>query len=90
MPQVTVELPTLLAEVTGERHVALAADTVDGAVRTLLERHPGLRQHLFDDRGELRRNVLCAIDGEPTRLQDRGGALRDGATIVFVPSVAGG
>ena len=92
MPTATVELPGLLARVTGDKHVAVDAETVGGAIDRLLDRHPGLRQHLLDDRGDLRPNVLCAVDGEPTRLgdEDRSAVLRDGATIVFVPSVAGG
>lgn len=92
MPTATVELPSLLARIAGEKHVSVAADTVGGALAALLATHPGLRQHLLDDRGELRPNVLCAVDGEPTRLStsDRDAALVDGATIVFVPSVAGG
>jgi molybdopterin converting factor small subunit len=92
MPTVTVELPSLLARIAGEKHVGVDADTVGGALGALLATHPGLRQHLLDDRGELRANVLCAVDGEPTRLgaAERDAALADGATIVFVPSVAGG
>lgn len=92
MASATVELPSLLARVAGERHVTVEATTVGGAVDALLERHPGLRQHLLDDRGDLRPNVLCAVDGDPTRLtrDERSVALADDATIVFVPSVAGG
>ena len=90
MVRATVRLPELLARITGERTVEVEASDVGGAMEALLVAHPTLRPHLFDDRGGLRPNVLCAVDGEPTRLTYRSGRLRDGAEIVFVPSVAGG
>ena len=90
MASATVRLPELLARIAGERQVAVEAADLGGALDALLAAHPTLRPHLFDDRGDLRANVLCAVDGEPTRLSDRAGHLRDGAEIVFVPSVAGG
>lgn len=91
MARVTVRLPRLLSPVAdGDRHVIVEADDIDGVVAGLLDRHPGLRAHLFDEAGRLRPHVLCAVDGQPTRLDGPIRPLRDGSRVVFVPSVAGG
>lgn len=93
MAHVTVDLPRLLAPAAGgDRHVDVDAATVGDALDALLDAHPRLRVHLFDDRGGLRANVLCAVDGEPTRLSsaDRQRPVSDGSHVTFVGSVAGG
>lgn len=91
---VTVELPRLVADAAGvPRRVEMALDRTeadtDGVLAALFAFHPGVRTHLVDDRGALRPNVLCALDGERTRLTDPT-PVEDGSTIVFAPSVAGG
>lgn len=89
--KVTIDLPSMLTRATGgQRHVEVEASDVAEAIESLLALHPRLRPHLFDEAGALRPNVLCAIDEEPTRLDGGPRPLRDGAHIVFVPSVAGG
>lgn len=90
MTRVTIELPRLVCGLTGAPHrVEVEADDTRQAVAALLDAHPGVRPHLFDDRGALRVNVLCALDGERTRL-DGEEPVRDGSVLRFVPSVAGG
>ena len=64
------------------------ADT-DGVLAALFTVHPGVRTHLVDDRGRLRPNVLCALDGERTRLHEPM-PVAGGSTLLFAPSVAGG
>ncbi len=91
---VTVELPRLVAEACGvPRRVEMSVDPsradTDGVVAALLATHPGVRHHLLDDRGALRPNVLCALDGERTRLA-RPVPVHEGSTLRFVPSVSGG
>lgn len=66
--------------------------------RTLLEvfdqacdRHPALRQHLFDEDGTFRVHILCFVDGVSTR--ERGGLkmkLKDGTEIVIAQAISGG
>ena len=91
---VTVELPRLVADACGApRRVEMALDPddadTDGVLEALFAFHPGVRPHLVDDRGGLRPNVLCALDGRRTRLTARE-PVAHGSTVVFVPSVAGG
>lgn len=87
----TVVLPTLLRPVVGEdRRPTVEADTVRGALEALFDRYPGLRVHLFDEQGQLRRHVLCFVDGEPTRLVGEDPALRPDSEVTILQSVAGG
>lgn len=89
-PRVTIELPRLVCQLTGAPHrVQVVGSDTRAALDALLEMHPGVRRHLLDDGGALRVNVLCAVDGERTRL-DAPEPVTDGATMTFVGSVAGG
>ena len=72
MARVTITLPRLLEPAVGPtRRVELEASSVGVAIDRLLERHPTLRVHLFDEQGSLRQHVLCFVDGSQTRLVDR-------------------
>lgn len=89
-PRATVELPRLVCQLTGAPHrVEVRAADTHAALDELFARHPGVRSHLVDDTGALRVNVLCAVDGTRDRLREPR-PLRDGSTVRFVPSVAGG
>jgi len=88
--RVTVELPRLVSDLTGAPHrLEVEAEDARGALDVLVEAHPGVRPHLLDEAGDLRVNVLCAVDGEPTRLRVPV-PVADGSRVRFVGSVAGG
>lgn len=94
MPVVVV-LPGVLADlVGGSRHldVALPAPaTVAGLLTSIAAEHPGLHRRLCDETGTIRRFVNVYVDGEDVRLGNGSDtALRDGATVQILPSVAGG
>ena len=75
--QVTVELP----------EGARAEDLVNDVSR----RWPALGRRLRDDTGVLRRHVNLFVDGQDVRaLHGIRTALRDGAVVHVLPSVAGG
>lgn len=89
-PHVTVALPRLVCDLTGApHHVEVVGRDTAEVVAALLAAHPGVGPHLFDDGGALRVNVLCALDGERTRLAGPE-PVADGSVLRFVPSVAGG
>lgn len=88
---VTVLLPRILAPATGgELRMEVEATTVAEALDGLRAAWPGLAVHLFDESGELRPHVLCFVDGEATRLGDRGAPVSPGGEIRFVQAVSGG
>jgi molybdopterin converting factor small subunit len=91
MPRVVVILPRLLEPAVGPvRRVELEADTVREAIAALLDLHPTLRVHLFEEGDRLRPHVMCFIDGHQTRLSDPAAALSEGTEITFLQAVSGG
>ncbi|MDX1448876.1 MAG: MoaD/ThiS family protein [Acidimicrobiia bacterium] len=84
----TVRLSKLLAPVVGDRlELEVEGGTVDQVIANLLEELPGLRQHLFDQSGGLRPHVLCFVDEELDRLDDRTSPVHK---LEFLHAVSGG
>lgn len=91
MGRVVVSLPRLLEPAIGAiRKIEVEGSTTDSAIKALLEVHPTLAVHLFDESGELRQHVLCFVNGTQTRLDNRNDPLDDGAEITFLQAVSGG
>ena len=92
MARVTIELPSLLeSAVDGERTIGVEADTLGGALAALVERHPTLDTHLFDETGGLRQHVLCFLNGRNSRwLESHDVEVGDGDTITILQAVSGG
>lgn len=91
MPRAVVILPRLLEPAVGSiRRVEIEGDTWGDAITVLLDRHPTLRVHLFDEESRLRPHVMCFVDGQQTRLEDRSPALAEGSEITFLQAVSGG
>jgi molybdopterin synthase sulfur carrier subunit len=92
---VQVLLPGALADLAGgSRHLDVELPqpaTVGGLLSTIESRHPVLYRRLCDETGSLRRFVNVYVDGDDVR-RDAGlaTAVRDGATVQILPSVAGG
>lgn len=89
---VTVRVPTPLRNLTDNQAAVTAeGSTVQEVVDDLEQRHPGIRERLVDESGELRRFVNVFVDDEDVRFQQGlSTAVRDGATVSIVPAVAGG
>lgn len=92
MASATLELPELLAVVLGGiRRVVVEGGTCRAALEDAFRRHPGLRVHLVDERGALRKHVLCFHNGENTRWSDTfDRPLADGDTLTILQAVSGG
>ena len=93
--QVEVLLPGVLREhADGGDDVRLdlpETATVSAALEQLAQRWPALGRRLRDDTGAVRRHVNLFVDGADVRtLQGGDTALRDGAVLHVLPSVAGG
>ncbi len=92
MPEVTVELPSLLDHVVnGSRSIRVEADSLRGALAALVEQHPALAVHLFNERGELRQHVLCFHNKTNTRwMESIDVPVSAGDTITILQAVSGG
>jgi molybdopterin converting factor small subunit len=94
---VTVEvvLPGFLADLAGGTrsvHVEVGEPgTLAGVLDALAEGRPLLDRRIRDETGRLRRFVNVYVDGEDVRFDDGvATAVRDGALVQVLPSVAGG
>jgi molybdopterin synthase sulfur carrier subunit len=87
-----VKLPsTLLAQAGGQATYHLPGETVGAVIDALEAERPGMRFHLCLETGELRPYVNVFLDGVNIRyLHDLETPIPVGATLVIMPSVAGG
>jgi sulfur-carrier protein len=82
--------PTLRAEVGGERELEASGDTVGEVIDDLVERFPPLRDQLVPD-GGLASFVNVFVGGEDVRTLDGlETEVRDDATLILLPAMAGG
>ena len=89
---VTIRIPTQLRELSGgAAEVTAEGATVAAVLKDLEVSHPGFRERLFDEQGELRRFVNVFVADEDIRFLDGVKTpLADGAVVSIVPAVAGG
>jgi molybdopterin synthase sulfur carrier subunit len=88
----TVRVPQPLRNLTGGAStVQTTGDTLATALYELESAHPGMKERLLDDAGELRRFVNIYVNGEDVRVMDGlATVLKDGDELSIVPAVAGG
>ena len=88
----TLKIPSPLRTYTeGQSEIDVQGVTVAEAMDDLLEQHPALRQHLFNEKHELRPFVNLYINKEDIRqLQDLATPIRADDRLMIVPSIAGG
>ena len=91
---IVVHLPgTLRPLAGGQARIALdeASRDVGAALRALYALHPGLRDRIQDERGELRQHVNVFVDSDNVRdLAGLATALPPGAELHILPAVSGG
>ncbi len=86
-----IRIPTpLRAYTAGASTIDVTGDTVGEALGSLVEQHPDLRPHLFNE-AELRSFVNIFIDDEDIRfLHGLETEIEAGASLRIIPSIAGG
>jgi molybdopterin synthase sulfur carrier subunit len=89
---VQVRIPPMLREATGGARTVEGHGSTVGAVLLDIDRqHPGFRERLFNEDGELRRFVNVYVNDEDIRyLAQLDTPVRDGDTVSILPAVAGG
>jgi molybdopterin converting factor small subunit len=88
----TVKIPPVLRSKTdGEAEVSSGGVTVGEVLSGLAESHPGTREQLFDDAGELNRYVNVYLNDEDVRVLDGlETPASESDTVVILPAMAGG
>jgi len=89
---VTIVIPTPLRQFAGgQSEMEVTASTAGEALDQLTTTHAELRRHLFSDQNTLRNFVNVYVNDEDIRHVDGPGTpVKDGDTILIVPSIAGG
>ncbi len=89
---ITVRIPTPLRKLTdGADEVQAEGANVGELIDNLEAAHPGLKERLCDEAGEIRRFVNIYVNDEDVRfLQGKETPLSDGDQVSIVPAIAGG
>ncbi|MFL6469154.1 MAG: molybdopterin-synthase adenylyltransferase MoeB [Pyrinomonadaceae bacterium] len=89
---VTIVIPTPLRQFAGgSSEVEVDAATAGDALRELATQHSELRKHLYNEQDKLRNFINVYVGDEDIRHLDGPATLvKDGETIMIVPSIAGG
>jgi molybdopterin/thiamine biosynthesis adenylyltransferase/rhodanese-related sulfurtransferase/molybdopterin converting factor small subunit len=89
---VTIAIPTALRNFAeGKSRIDLQAATAGEALDQLSAQYAELRRHLYDDQNKLRGFVNVYLNDEDIRHQSGADTpLKDGDTLMIVPSIAGG
>ena len=89
---VTVRVPTTLRTLTaGASEVSVEGETLAGVLDALESAHPGFKERLLDDEGQIRRFVNVFVADDDVRFLDGlDTAVPDGETVSIIPAVAGG
>jgi molybdopterin synthase sulfur carrier subunit len=89
---IRVRIPTPLRPLTkGQGEVTAQAMSIAEMIETLNTSHPGIKDRLCDETGELRRFVNIYVNEEDIRfLKGKETSLKDGDEVSIVPAIAGG
>lgn len=87
-----VKIPTQLRTLTGgAEEVDASGSTLSELIENLEADHPGVKERLMDDGGQLRRFVNVYLNDEDVRFLDGlGTSIPDDARVSIIPAVAGG
>ena len=89
---VQVRVPTPLRRFTGgAEQVNADGASIAALVNDIEQNHPGIKERICDDQGNIRRFVNILVNGDDIRFLDNlETALKDGDEVSIVPAIAGG
>jgi adenylyltransferase/sulfurtransferase len=89
---VTIVIPTPLRQFAGgNSEIQVEASTAGEAIEQLAIQYGDLRKHLYNDQNSLRNFINVYVGDEDIRhLDGPATAVKDGETVMIVPSIAGG
>ena len=89
---IKVRIPTPFRPLTkGQGEVTAQAKSIAEMIETLNASHPGIKDRLCDEIGELRWFVNIYVNEEDIRfLKGKETSLKDGDEVSIVPAIAGG
>ncbi len=89
---IKVRIPTPLRPMTGVKNeVEIDGNTIAEIIDNLGTAHPGIKERLYDEEGEVRRFINIYVNEEDIRfLTGKDTPLKDGDQVSIIPAIAGG
>jgi molybdopterin synthase sulfur carrier subunit len=89
---VTVRIPTPLRKLTSDQpEVEVVGSDIESIIENLEANHPGIKERICDESGNIRRFVNIYLNDEDIRFLDgTATAVTDGDEISVIPAIAGG
>ncbi len=89
---ITVRIPTPLRPMTGGKsEVESTGNSIGELIDQLNDAHPGLKDRICDEQGEIRRFINIYLNEEDIRfLTGKDTPVKDGDEVSIVPAIAGG
>jgi len=89
---VQVRIPTPLQKLTNnQEEVQVDAADVKAMIDALEKNHPGIKERICDENGQVRRFVNIFLNNEDIRfLQKEKTTLKEGDVVSIIPAIAGG
>ncbi len=89
---IKVRIPTPLRPMTGGKNeVEIAGSSVAEIIENLGAAHPGVKERICDEQGEVRRFINIYVNEEDIRfLTGKETPLKEGDEMSIIPAIAGG
>ena len=89
---IKVRIPTPLRKITGGNdEVEAAGANVAEVIADLEKNHPGIKERICEENGNLRKFVNLYVNDEDIRFKDNlDTAVTDGDELSIIPAIAGG
>ncbi len=89
---ITIRIPTPLRSMTGGRNeVEGKGHSIGEVIDQLNVTHPGLKDRICDEQGEIRRFINVYLNEEDIRfLTGKDTPVKDGDEVSIIPAIAGG
>jgi MoaD family protein len=89
---VKVRIPAPLRKLTNDQPIVeVEGKNIQDLLTALDKKHPGLKDRICDESGQVRRFVNIFINGEDIRFKDGAKTpVSEGAEVSIIPAIAGG
>jgi len=88
--KVKVRLFHELRSNVGQSEIELEANTLTEMLQSLIDKHGGLRDLLFDSKGNIQRHILIYVNNVVQTPSEFSRKLNDGDLVLLIPPAAGG
>lgn len=88
--KVKVRLFHELRSSLGQSEIELEANTLSEMLQSLIDKHAGLRDLIFDSKGNIQPHILLYVNNVVQKSSEFSRKLNDGDLVLLIPPAAGG